>query len=328
MTWDNLTRISEFTVSGNPNIASLSTEKVILEEPHPQFNHNGGTLAFGEDGHLYISIGDGGNKNDIGPGHVEDWYAPNAGGNGQDIEKNLMGNILRIDVNRGSNGKNYSIPSDNPFVGKPGLDEIYAYGFRNPYRFSFDISGSNRLLVGDAGQNLYEEVSVVNKGGNYGWNVKEATHCFNAADEFTELANCVHFDVWGNKLVDPVIELKNAGHPDGDGVTIAVVGGHVYRGNDIPGLQGKYIFGNLSASGEAPEGQVLVSKATGSDRWSFETLSLKSFPGNLGQYVKGFGQDASGEIYVLTSVEIGPMGNTGSVYKLVGEKKNGKDKKN
>ena len=325
MTWNNLTRISEFKVSaGNPDVADMSSEKIILEEPHPQFNHNGGTIAFGDDGYLYMSIGDGGNKNDIGPGHVEDWYAPNAGGNGQDIEKNLMGNILRIDVNGSSNGKNYSIPVDNPFVGKQGLDEIYAYGLRNPYRFSFDMSGSNRLITGDAGQNLYEEVSVVKKGGNYGWNVKEATHCFNAADEFTELPNCVHFDVWGNRLVDPVIELKNAGNPAGGGVTIAVIGGHIYRGNDIPGLQGKYIFGSLSADGEAAEGQVLVSKATGSDNWSFQTLPLKSFPDNLGQYIKGFGQDASGEIYVLATVELGPMGNTGSVYKLVGSKKDHK----
>lgn len=325
MTWDNLTRISEFKVSSNPNVADAASEKIILEEPHPQFNHNGGTIAFGPDGFLYISIGDGGNKNDIGPGHVEDWYAPNAGGNGQDIEKNLMGNILRIDVNKTSNGKNYGIPSDNPFVGKIGLDEIYAYGFRNPYRFSFDKSGSRRLIAGDAGQNLYEEVSVVNKGGNYGWNVKEATHCFNAADEFAELPNCVDFDIFGNRLVDPVIELKNAEHPGG-GVTIAVIGGYIYRGNDIPGLNGKYIFGSLSADEEAAEGQVLVSKTNGSGTWSFEVLPLKSFPENLGQYIKGLGQDENGEVYVLATVNLGPMGNTGSVYKLVGEKKNGKNK--
>jgi glucose/arabinose dehydrogenase len=324
MTWDNMTRISEFTVSGDPNAANMGSEKVILEEPHPQSNHNGGTIAFGEDGFLYISIGDGGNKNDIGPGHVEDWYTPNAGGNGQDIESNLMGNILRIDVNGSSPGKNYAIPSDNPFVGKPGLDEIYAYGFRNPYRFSFDMRGSNCLIAGDAGQNLYEEVSVVKKGGNYGWNVKEGTHCFNAADEFTELGSCVDVDVFGNRLLDPVIELKNAEHPAGAGVTVAVVGGHVYRGNDIPGLNGKYVFGSLSASEEAAEGQVLVSKASGNDHWSFEAVHLKSFPEGLGQYIKGFGQDESGEVYVVSSVNLGPVGTTGSVYKLVGVKKHGK----
>jgi hypothetical protein len=326
MTWDNTTRVSEFHVSGNPDVADMGSEKILINEPHPQFNHNGGTLAFGPDGYLYISIGDGGNKNDIGPGHVEDWYTPNAGGNGQDIEKNLMGNILRIDVNSASNGKNYGIPSDNPFVNKTGLDEIYAFGFRNPFRFSFDMGGANRLFVGDAGQNLYEEVSIVNKGGNYGWNVKEATHCFNAADEFTELASCVDFDIFGNRLIDPVIELRNAEHPAGNGVTIAVIGGNVYRGNKIHGLNGQYIFGSLSADEEAAEGQLFVAReGSGGGLWSFEKLMLKSFPDNLGQYVKGFGQDRKGELYVLTSVQIGPMGTTGKVYKLVDTKNHDKD---
>lgn len=317
MTWNNTIRVSEFKVSGNADVADMGSERILINEPHPQFNHNGGTIAFGADGYLYISIGDGGNKNDIGPGHVEDWYAPNAGGNGQDIERNLLGNILRIDVNSSGNGKNYGIPRDNPFVNKRGLDEIYAYGFRNPFRFSFDMK-SNRLFVGDAGQNLYEEVSIVNKGGNYGWNVKEATHCFNAANEFTELSSCVDFDIFGNRLIDPVIEMRNAEHPAGNGLTIAVIGGNVYRGNKIHGLDGKYIFGSLSASEESAQGQLFVANG-GSDRglWSFEKLSLKSFPDNLGQYVKGFGQDRKGEIYVLASAQIGPTGTTGKVYKLV-----------
>ena len=322
MTWDNTTRVSEFRVSGNADMAEMNSEKILINEPHPQFNHNGGTIAFGPDGFLYISIGDGGNKNDIGPGHVEDWYAPNAGGNGQDIEKNLMGDILRIDVNHTATGKNYGIPWDNPFVGKTGLDEIYAYGFRNPYRFSFDMGGSNRLFAGDAGQNLYEEVSVVNKGGNYGWNVKEGTHCFNAADELTELASCVDVDIFGNRLIDPVIEMRNAEHPGGNGVTVAVIGGNVYRGNKIHGLDGKYIFGSFSASEEAAEGQIFVAGGgPGNGLWSFEKLALKSFPDNLGQYLKGFRQDRKGEIYVLTSVQIGPSGNTGKVYKLIDTKK-------
>jgi glucose/arabinose dehydrogenase len=329
ITWDNTTRISEFRVSGNADMADMGSEKILINEPHPQFNHNGGTIAFGSDGFLYISIGDGGNKNDIGPGHVEDWYAPNAGGNGQDIEKNLMGDILRIDVDNAANGKNYGIPWDNPFVGKAGLDEIYAYGFRNPYRFSFDMGGSKRLFVGDAGQNLYEEVSVVDKGGNYGWNVKEGTHCFNAADELTELATCVDVDIFGNRLINPIIELRNAEHPGGNGVTVAVIGGNVYRGNKIHGLDGKYIFGSFSASEEAAEGQIFVAGGGGGNElWSFEKLALKSFPDNLGQYLKGFGQDRKGEIYVLTSVQIGPSGNTGKVYLLVDTKKQGNDKGN
>jgi glucose/arabinose dehydrogenase len=319
--WDNTTRISEFKVSAsNPNLADMSSERIILEEPHPQSNHNGGTIAFGPDGFLYISIGDGGNKNDIGPGHVEDWYAVNAGGNGQDIEQNLLGNILRIDVNGSSEGKSYAIPPDNPFVGKRGLDEIYAYGFRNPYRFSFDMGGSGRLLVGDAGQNLYEEVSVVTKGGNYGWNVKEGTHCFNAANELMELSSCPDADAFGNPLLDPVLEMKNHDNPAG-GNFVVVVGGYVYRGHSIPGLEGKYVFGNFSTDEDEPEGEVYVSNPGGPGLWSFEKVELKSFPENIGRFLKGFGQDLGGEIYVLASTELGPAGNTGIVYKLVASKK-------
>ena len=245
--WDNLTRVSEFTVSqNNPNQADLSTEKVILEADHPEFNHDGGTIAFGADGFLYISIGDGGNADDIGPGHVDDWYKVNSGGNGQDVKQNLLGNILRIDVDHPGDGKNYGIPPDNPFVNGEGKDEIFAYGFRNPYRFSFDLAGDKSLYAGDAGQSLYEEIDVVKKGGNYGWNVKEGTHCFSTANDTTELASCPAVDSAGNPLIDPVIEVANSANPKG-GETIAIVGGNVYRGTSIPALAGKYIFGFLSA---------------------------------------------------------------------------------
>lgn len=122
--WNNISRISEFRVSStDPTQADLGSEKIILEVGQLQGNHEGGTIAFGPDGYLYISIGDGGGANDVAPGHVPDWYPLNEGGNGQDIEANLLGNILRIDIDGESP---YSIPSDNPFVGKPGLDEIYA----------------------------------------------------------------------------------------------------------------------------------------------------------------------------------------------------------
>lgn len=319
--WNNTTTVSEFTVSSNPNVANAGSERKILQEPHPQANHNGGTIAFGPDGYLYISIGDGGNKNDLGPGHVEDWYAVNAGGNGQDIEQNLLGNILRIDVNASANGKAYAIPHSNPFVGKPGLDEIWAYGFRNPYRFSFDMSGSRRLLAGDAGQGLYEEISDVEKGGNYGWNVKEGTACFNAASELTELASCPDRDVYGNKLQDPVIQAPNVANPKG-GNFVVIVAGNVYRGHEIPGLQGKYIFGNFSSAIARPAGEIYASNPTGGHKlWSYEKLSFKSVGAdNIGNYVKGFGQDREGEVYVLASERLGPAGNTGKVFKLVAEK--------
>lgn len=316
-TWDNTTTISEFHVSSDPNVADMSSERKILEEPHPQFNHDGGTLAFGPDGYLYISIGDGGNKNDIGPGHVEDWYAANAGGNAQDIEQNLMGNVLRIDVNSSAGGKNYAIPADNPFVGKAGLDEVWAYGFRNPYRFSFDMGGTGSLLLGDAGQNLYEEIDLVTKGSNYGWNVKEATHCFNAADETTGLSSCPSTDANGNPLIDPVIEARNYANPD-NGHFVVIVAGYVYRGSSLPELQGKYVFGNFSAKDDEPQGEVYVTTPqAGAGLWSFEKLDLKSYTDNLKLYVKGFGQDSAGEIYVLATGNLGPSGTTGKVFKIV-----------
>src|SRR5688572_12634217 len=184
-----------------------------LQVDHPQANHNGGTIAFGPDGYLYISIGDGGGRDDEGLGHVEDWYLDNAGGNGQDITQNLLGNILRIDVDRGAP---YAIPADNPFVGKAGLDEIYAYGLRNPYRMAFDPGGSHILLSMDAGQELWEEVSVIEKGGNYGWNVKEGTHCFDAENPTVSPATCPSVDpTTGIPLTDPVIEFANAKQPGG-----------------------------------------------------------------------------------------------------------------
>lgn len=320
--WNNTTRIAEFKVSSsNSNMADMGSEKIILEEPHPQGNHNGGTIAFGRDGYLYISIGDGGNKNDIGPGHVEDWYSVNAGGNAQDNEANFMGNVLRIDVNSSGKGLNYAIPKDNPFVEKPGRDEIYAFGFRNPYRFSFDMGGAGRLVLGDAGQNLYEEVDVVEKGGNYGWNVKEGRHCFNAANEKEELSSCPDNDNLGNKLIDPVLEMPNVANPKG-GHWVVVVGGNVYRGNSIHGLDGKYIFANFSTSAATPSGELYVSNPTGgSGLWSFEKLSLKSFGDNIGHYIKGFGQDLGGEIYVTATQVLGPTGTSGKIFKLIGEKK-------
>lgn len=312
--WDNLSRISELKVSAsNPDLADMSSEKVILEWDDPQFNHNGGTIAFGPDGYLYIAIGDGGAADDVAPGHVEDWYAENAGGNGQDIEANFLGNILRLDINVSP----YGIPADNPFVGKAGLDEIYAYGFRNPYRISFDMSGSRQLYAGDAGQALYEEIDLVTKGGNYGWNVKEGAHCFNAANNDTLLASCPDVDNFGNPLIDPVIEMINAANPMGGGRTLTIIGGNVYRGNSIPGFQGKYIFGSFGQTFTTPDGELFIATPAGPGPWKFDEIDLKSFPNDLGHYLKGFGQDNDGEVYVTVSIALGPSGTTGKVFKLV-----------
>jgi glucose/arabinose dehydrogenase len=310
--WDNMVRVSEFKVNADGNQADMSSERVILEVDHPQFNHNGGTLAFGPDGYLYISIGDGGNKDDIGPGHVSDWYAANAGGNGQDLYSNLLGNILRIDVN---SGNPYDIPSDNPFVGTAAKGEIYAYGFRNPYRFSFDMGGSHQLIVGDAGQSLYEEIDMVTKGGNYGWNVKEGSHCFSTDNDLQERTSCPSTDSAGKPLIDPVIELVNAANPKGGGVAVTIVGGNVYRGDSLPSLQGHYIFGIFSQDGQA-NAKVYSATPAASGMWAYDQLKLKSYQDNLGMFLKSIGQDQDGQVYLLTSGQMGPSGTTGKVFRL------------
>lgn len=313
--FDHTSHVSEFRASaGDPSRADAGSERIVLRVDQPQSNHNAGTVAFGPDGMLYISLGDGGGADDVGVGHVDDWYEVNGGGNGQDITQNLLGSILRVDVD---GGDPYGIPADNPFVGSEGLDEIWAFGFRNPYRFSFDPGGSNALLVGDAGQDLWEEVSIVGRGGNYGWNVREATYCFSTADPETSLPSCPDVDPNGNELIDPVIEFRNAKNDPG-GIGLVVVAGHVYRGRTVPALNGMYVFGAWSTSFQEPDGTVLVAQpTTGPGLWTFEPLDLESFPdGRVNRYVLGLGQDLDGEIYVLTSTSSGPAGTTGEVFRI------------
>lgn len=311
--WDHTNYVSEFTAPANSMMADPASERVILAQDHPYFNHNGGTLAFGPaDNYLYISIGDGGNRDDEGTGHVDDWYEKNPGGNGQDITQNRMGDILRVDVDGGSP---YAVPADNPFVNQDGLDEIFAYGFRNPYRFSFDMGGDHALYAQDAGQDLWEEINLVELGGNYGWNVKEGTICFDAANPESPLSECPDTDPEGDPLIDPVITFKNSKH--GSGVGIVILGGYVYRGAELPQLNGAYIFGTWSKTHDAPNGAIFISRPQAAGQWQFEGLSLNtSAEGDLDSYLLGFGQDAEGEIYVLTSNTAGPQGETGKVYKL------------
>ncbi len=312
--------LSEFHVSADdPNQADPTSEQILLQVDKPQSNHNGGTLEFGpQDGYLYISIGDGGGENDNDLGHVEDWYEANGGGNGQDVEQNLLGNILRIDVDGAAP---YGIPDDNPFVGTAGLDEIYAYGLRNPYRFSFDMGGEQMLISQDAGQYLWEEVNVIVNGGNYGWNVKEATHCFDAENPLEPPDSCpdtvgAGHPREGDPLIDPVIEFRNSGAPDG-GLGLVVVGGYVYRGSELPELAGRYIFGTWSTEHETPNGLVFVAEPQAAGLWPFDELFITNTPENkLGHYLLGFGQDREGEVYVLTSDTQGPTGHTGKVYQL------------
>ena len=340
--FDHTNRLSEFRVSrADPNKADPGSEQVLLKIDHPYMNHNAGTLAFGpEDGYLYVSLGDGGHRDDqdlhFVPGHVEDWYEVNIGGNGQEIENNLLGSILRIDVSAEDHGGHhgggtpYAVPEDNPFTGIPGvLGEIYAYGFRNPYRFSFDTAGDHDLIVGDAGQNLFEEVDLVTKGGNYGWNVMEGRHCFNAAlptDPFEECPSetGTGHPVEGDPLVLPVIEARNAGYFD-DGLGLVVIGGYVYRGDRLPeAFRGKYFFGTFSRGERHTDhgevhlpGRIFVATRQDAEDWPFAELVLTNRPeGELGHLLLSFGQDQEGEVYVLVAGEAGPTGNTGRVYKL------------
>ncbi len=317
--YNHTARVSEFTVSSDPEMAEPTSERVLLEVDEPQFNHNAGMLAFGpDDGYLYVSFGDGGAADDNALGHVDDWYAVNAGGNGQDVEASFLGSILRLDVD---GGDPYGVPEDNPFVGRDGLDEIYAYGFRNPWRYSFDAGGDHDLIVADVGQNLWEEVSVVTAGGNYGWNVWEGTHCFSTDTPDESRASCPstvgsgHPDE-GAPLLAPVLEYPHPGIADGLG--LAVVAGYVYRGTAIPDLAGRYVFADWSDSFGEPSGQLFVAEPRESGLWSFGPAPLPGAPdGTLDRYVLSFGQDAAGEVYVLTTENAGPSGETGRVSRLV-----------
>jgi glucose/arabinose dehydrogenase len=309
--YDNTTTIAEYRAhGGHLTVGDPTSERIVLQVDHPQSNHNGGTIAFGPDKYLYISIGDGGGAGDTAVGHVPDWYTHNPGGNGQDIESNLLGNILRIDVRT----LPYTIPLDNPFVGQPGLDEVWAYGFRNPYRFSFDMAGSRALLVGDAGQESWEEVSVVVRRGNYGWNVKEGTHCFNALDATVSAPSCPNVDpTTGETLREPVIEFANVKQPGG--LSLAVIGGNVYRGKQLSALDGMYVFGGTTSSFSVPSGRLFASMPQGSGLWTINELLIGGTT-QLGYVVKGFGQDSRGEIYVMASKVLGPTGTSGTVFEL------------
>jgi glucose/arabinose dehydrogenase len=298
--FDHTNYVAEYTVSPGADQADGGSEKILLEMDHPQSNHNAGMIAFGPDGYLYISVGDGGGANDTGNGHVE-------GGNGQDITQNLLGSILRIDV---SPTTGYGIPADNPFVNSDGLDEIFAFGFRNPYRFSFDPNGN--VIVADAGQDLYEEIDLVEKGGNYGWNIKEGAHCFDPNNPGSAPSSCDDGDAFGNSLKDPVIEFRNSKNFS-DGLGNVSIGGYVYQGTAIPELSGKYIFGVLTQS-DAADGAVFAADRTGST-WNYSKLEIGTGTNNneLNEYVLGFGQDNSGEVYVLTN---GESAASGKVYKI------------
>ncbi|MCX5645211.1 MAG: TIGR03118 family protein [Phycisphaerae bacterium] len=290
--------IAEWRIdSANPNQVDPASRREILRIDKPQSNHNGGTLRFGPDGYLYISLGDGGRANDVADGHVP-------GGNAQNLQR-IYGKLLRIDVNgaNSANGK-YGIPKDNPFVGQNAVQEIYAYGLRNPFTYSFD-SLTGDLYVGDAGQNNIEEVDLIAKGGNYGWNVKEGTFWFDSVS--ANLGKVVTGPVRPvpASLIDPIAEYD---HDEGS----VVIGGFVYRGVQVPVLQARYVFGDWG-SFAAPSARLFYLEPT----FTIKELRIGLADRPTGFWLRGFGQDADGELYVFGSTALGPSGTTGRMLKIV-----------
>ncbi|MFY0253958.1 PQQ-dependent sugar dehydrogenase [Chitinophaga sp. 30R24] len=273
--FNHTSRLVEFTVAVNrPDEADPASQRVLMEIDEPESNHNGGQLQFGPDGYLYIGLGDGGGGGDK---HGD-------AGNGQDL-RTLLGKILRIDVN----STPYKVPADNPFVNQAGArPEIWAYGLRNPWRFSFD-KGSKKLFAGDVGQDKYEEVDIITKGGNYGWRIMEGDHDFKVPAGANKAG-----------LIAPVHEYSHD-------LGISITGGYVYRGNAIPALKGLYVFGDYN-------GKSFVLVPDG-NKWERANLELSGRPaGNL--QILSWGQDEQGELYMLTSIS-GKDGFKGAVYKLV-----------
>ena len=251
------------------------TEEVILEVKQPQNNHNGGMMAFGKDGFLYIGFGDGGGGGD--------W--PNHGpiGNGQN-KNALLGKILRIDVDQKDAGKAYAIPKDNPFVGDENArPEVFAYGLRNPWRFSFDRK-TDVLWAGDVGQYEWEEIDIIEKGKNYGWNIREATHYFRTRTP-----------------AEPEVELTPPAAEHGHGEAKCIIGGYVYRGKTTPDLDGWYLYGDF------------VTKLCWAMRIENGKPTKPVFVGQAPTPPASFGEDEAGEIYLV--------GYSGTMYRLVAEKK-------
>ena len=261
----NRTVISRFKVSANPDKADALSEQVLLMFEQPYSNHNGGQVSFGPDGFLYIAVGDGGSGGD-----------PHD--NGQN-PSTLLGTILRVDVDKQEGGMQYGIPADNPFANNNNgyRKEIYAYGLRNPWRFSFD-SANGRMWTGDVGQNAYEEIDIVENGGNYGWNTMEGNHCFeprNGCDK--------------SGLTMPI-------HEYGRSEGISVTGGFVYRGPTLKGLEGKYIYADYATR----------------RIWALEHADLQNPVNTLlleaDFNISSFGVDRNNELYLC--------GFDGKIYKL------------
>ena len=255
------TVIAEYRVSDDPNVAERA-ERVLLEIDQPYRNHNGGLNLFGPDGMLYIGMGDGGSGGD-----------PH--NNGQRLDT-LLGKMLRLDVDGGTP---YRVPPDNPFAGRAGArGEIWASGLRNPWRFSFE-RGSGRLFLADVGQNAWEEIDLIERGGNYGWRIMEGAHCFQPQTDCDRTG-----------LVLPIAEYGREGG-------CSVTGGHVYRGSRIRALVGRYLFADYCS------GRIWALTEAGGGRWTMMTLL------DSGLRVSSFGEDQDGQLYVVD--------HSGAIYRIV-----------
>jgi glucose/arabinose dehydrogenase len=316
-------RVSEFVASStDPNGVDLTSERVIFETQWPSRKHNGGGLAFGPDGMLYIGLGDGGFiHGPDGGGSVFDVPPALRFGDllAQDLTS-LYGKILRIDVD---SGDPYGIPPDNPFAGDDGVpDEIFAWGFRNPFRISFDSDGDGAMYVSATAETFFEATYRVTEPGNYGWAIKEGTHCFDRSTPFAPPETCASVGSLGEPIQDPVIEYLNFAVEDprsqvpGKGFGRASLGGHIYRGEDINWLRGRFVQGDFAVG--LLDGQILVANPTPSGHlWKVRPAFQfdPSDPVRSG-FMKSVGQDADGELYAITG-NFTPTGLEGRIWKII-----------
>ncbi|MCW5622615.1 MAG: PQQ-dependent sugar dehydrogenase, partial [Burkholderiales bacterium] len=319
--WNHTRRISEFTAKpGDLSRIDAASERVLLEIDWPSRKHNGGALAFGPDGYLYIGLGDGGVSHGIGPKVIwEAFDVPAAAliwdGLAQDTDS-LFGKILRIDVDRGFPG--YAIPSDNPFAAGSGRKEIWAWGFRNPFRIAFDRADGSFLVTAVA-ETLWEAAYRVSAPGNYGWPLMEGTHCVDRLQPRQPPASCPQRDPSGNRIEQPVFEYPNmqTSHPETKlgiaGVGTAITGARMYRGEGIADLAGRLIVSDWSADFKQPSGQLFVAQPSADGGlWPY-TRALQ-----IDSRIIGLAEDLDGELYILTNETFGPYGNTGKVFRLGG----------
>jgi glucose/arabinose dehydrogenase len=316
--------ITEWKMStADPNVVDPTSRREIMSFGKNAQNHNGGTVLYGPDGYLYLATGDGGNANDVGPSHVE------PGGNAQNLTV-ALGKMLRIDPinpaltpgspNPISGNGQYRIPADNPFQAPGQVPEIYAYGFRNPYRYTFDPV-THDLIMADVGQNSVEEIDRVVKGGNYGWAIKEGDFLFNrtsSAGPPPVTAGTVGARSPGSPvgLMDPIsgpLGTLEYDHADG----ISITGGFVYRGSAIPALYGKYVFGDLALHGTPvrADGRLFYADL---EMGTINEFLLPEFGNGFlpnGLTVHGFGQDGNGELYAMVTNT--PSNGTGGIVYML-----------